>query len=387
MGMRVDPGFLTEIRKYGVVNVEKCFNCGTCTASCPLSTSSESFPRRLIHFAQLGLREPLLSSKELWLCYFCGECTQTCPQEAEPGEFMAAARRYAIASYDPLGLARLLYTSPILSSILLVVLAVAIGLGVYSVHGPMPADTLKFFAFIPLSAIHNFGVAGMILVAVLVLFGMLNMILKVRDSAMKGVRTNWLGALWEALAVEALAQHRFQRDCDTAADRPAWYSQKWFVHASMLWGFLGLLLATALDYALDLVGLKATGTWVYIWHPVRLLGTLAGLLLLYGSSISLVHRFRKTDETSAHSTVSDWALLILLWLTAVSGFLLEIAVYLPSPAPWMYWTLVCHISVAAELLVLLPFTKFAHAIYRTIALYFHALKPVPVTKLAKAGTD
>ena len=155
----------------------------------------------------------------------------------------------------------------------------------------------------------------------------------------------------------------------------------------MLWGFLGLLLATALDYALELLGLKATGTWVPVWYPVRLLGTIAGLFLVYGTTMALIRRLRKTDEASAYSTVSDWAFLILLWLTGLSGFLLEIAVYLPNPAPWMYWALVGHISVAAELLLLLPFTKFAHAIYRTIALYFHALRPIPVTQPAKAGTD
>jgi ferredoxin/nitrate reductase gamma subunit len=387
MTARVDPQFLTELKKYGVVNVEKCFNCGNCTAVCPLSTDSETFPRRLIRYAQLGIKDQLLGSKELWLCYNCGECTQTCPQQADPGEFMATARRYAIASYDPLGLAKLLYTSPILSSIFLVLLAVVIGFGVYSLHGPMPTDTLKFFEFIPSSVIHTFGVIGMVVVGLLILVGMVNMILKVRSQGMKGMRTNWLNALWEAVVVDALTQRRFQRDCDTATDKPAWYLQKWFVHASMLWGFLGLLLATALDYALELLGLKATGTWVQFWHPIRLLGTIAGLFLVYGTSISIIRRLRKMDEATAHSTVSDWAFLILLWLTGVSGFMLEIAVYLPTPAPWAYWTLLGHISVAAELLMLLPFTKFAHAIYRTIALYFHALKPIPVTEPAKAGTD
>jgi hypothetical protein len=66
---------------------------------------------------------------------------------------------------------------------------------------------------------------------------------------------------------------------------------------------------------------------------------------------------------------------------------LEIAIYLPQPTIWAYWTLLFHISVAAELLLLLPFTKFAHALYRTIALYFHALKPVSVVEPAKAGAD
>ena len=130
------------------------------------------------------MKEQLLSSKELWLCYYCGECTQTCPQQADPGEFMATARRYAIANYDPTGLAKLLYTSPSLehpSSWFCSLLV--IGFGVYSFHGPMPTDTLKFFDFIPCRSIHNLGVADwMMLVGVLILMGMVNMIVKVRDA-------------------------------------------------------------------------------------------------------------------------------------------------------------------------------------------------------------
>ena len=391
MSARVDPQLLIEIKRFGTVSIEKCFNCGNCTATCPLSTTGETFPRRLIRYAQLGLKKPLLSSKELWLCYYCGECTQTCPKQADPGEFMAAARRYAIASYDPLGLAKLLYTSPALSTIFLVLLAMLIGMVVYTSHGPMANDTLKLFEFIPVTAVHNFGVAAMVLVAITALMGMINMILQVRRESLllmtPNIRLNWMNAFWEAVVVEALAQRRFQRDCATGSNNQAWYLQKWFIHASTLWGFLGLLTATALDYGLELLGIQSTGTWVPLWNPIRLLGTLAGLALMYGTSLAIIKRIRKTDEATKYSTVSDWMFLIVLWLTGISGFVLEVALYLPRPAPWAYWTLLFHISVAGELLLLAPFTKFAHAFYRTIALFFHALRPVPILKTARAGTD
>ena len=122
MSHRVDPNLLSELKKYGDINVEACFNCGNCTAICPLSTENGSFPRRMIRYAQVGMRDELLGSKELWMCYYCGDCSETCPRQAEPGEFMAATRRYAIASYDRLGLARMLYTSPVLSTVFLLLL-------------------------------------------------------------------------------------------------------------------------------------------------------------------------------------------------------------------------------------------------------------------------
>jgi len=40
--------------------------------------------------------------------------------------------------------------------------------------------------------------------------------------------------------------------------------------------------------------------------------------------------------------------------------------------------------VVGELLLLLPFTKFAHAMYRSIALYLNALEPLPEKEEAKA---
>jgi len=387
MSARVDSQLLAEIKKYGTMDIEKCFNCGNCTAICPLSTTGETFPRRLIRYAQLGLKDSLLSSKELWLCYYCGECTKTCPKQANPGEFMASARRYAIANYDPLGLAKLLYTSPVLSTIFMIFLAIVIGLIVYTSHGPMTIDTLQFFEFIPAAAIHTFGVVAIIIVAITGLMGVVNMIRQVRRESSALTTPNLREALWNTIAIEVLAQRRFQQDCETDPVKQAWYKQKWFVHASTLWGFLGLLLATALDYGLELLGAKTTGTWVPLWYPVRLLGTIAGLFLVYGTSMALVRRIHKTDDATAFSTISDWAFLILLWLTGVSGFVLEIAIYLPQPAAWAYWTLLFHISVAGELLLLMPFTKFAHAIYRTIALFFHALRPVPIAEVAKAGAD
>ena len=43
MSYRVDPDLLLELKQYGeegAVNIEACFNCGTCTATCPVSRVS-----------------------------------------------------------------------------------------------------------------------------------------------------------------------------------------------------------------------------------------------------------------------------------------------------------------------------------------------------------
>jgi len=69
-------------------------------------------------------------------------------------------------------------------------------------------------------------------------------------------------------------------------------------------------------------------------------------------------------------------LLVLLSITGATGFFIEVALYLPdAPAVIQlgYWVFLFHVAVAMELMLFLPFTKFAHAMYRPVALFFYAL--------------
>jgi hypothetical protein len=186
-------------------------------------------------------------------------------------------------------------------------------------------------------------------------------------------------ALWAAIGRESFGQVRFREECEADAVSMAvpWYRRRWFVHALVVWGFVGLLAATGLDYGLALIGAKATGTPVPIWYPVRLLGTVAGASLVYGATVLIIDRYRKANRSVTGSTTADWLLLTLLWVTAVTGFTIEVALYLPSAPVWGYWLFLVHVAVAMELVLLAPFMKLAHAVYRPVALFFVALAAEP----------
>ena len=96
MAQSVQPALMKELKALGAGDIEACFNCGNCTAVCPLSKDTVAFPRRIIRYVQLGLEDRLRTSVEPWLCYYCGECSETCPRGANPGELMMAARRHLI---------------------------------------------------------------------------------------------------------------------------------------------------------------------------------------------------------------------------------------------------------------------------------------------------
>jgi hypothetical protein len=299
---------------------------------------------------------------------------------------MAAARRYAIASYDATGLARLMYLWPALGTAFALALAAFFALFMYTAAGPQSAETLAIFEFIPAELIHDMGIVVMILVVAAGLLGIARMARRVGRREGVGWRTVFGGraalarsgrALWSSIGRESLGQARYRRECETEKDSVAWFRRRWFVHAMVVWGFLGLLAATALDWGLDILGIKATGTPVPIWYPVRLLGTVAGLMLVYGTSVMIIDRMRAASSSVARSATADWTLLALLWITGVTGFVLELALYLPEPPSWGYWFFLFHVAVAMELVLLAPFMKLAHAVYRPVGLFFVALAREP----------
>ena len=383
---RVDTGLYPDLQRFGATDISACFSCGTCTAICPLSKTDSAFPRRIIRYAQVGMKDALLSSKELWSCYQCGECAETCPTQADPSEFMAAARRYAIASYDRTRIAWTMYTRPVGAIVLAVLVAAFFALFMYSAHGPQSGESLAIFEFIPEELIHNTGIVVMILVVLAGLAGIASMARAIARREGVGLKTVFgsraavrrsAHAAWVAIGRESLGQVQFRAECDADTTGVPWYRRRGLVHAVTVWGFIGLLAATGLDYGLALIGIKETGAPVPVWYPIRLLGTVAGFMLVYGVTVLIIDRYRKANRSVTRSTVADWLLLALLWVTGVTGFILELALYLPSAPAWGYWVFLVHVAVAFELVLLAPFMKLAHAVYRPVALFFAALADQP----------
>lgn len=58
-----------------------CFACSTCTAACPIANQWKYKPHQLIRMILLGMREEVLSGKEIWECLTCFQCQERCPQK------------------------------------------------------------------------------------------------------------------------------------------------------------------------------------------------------------------------------------------------------------------------------------------------------------------
>jgi NADPH-dependent glutamate synthase beta subunit-like oxidoreductase len=80
-----------------------CFECGICTASCPMAEllRGEYNPRNILEKIFLNV-EDVLASYELWLCAWCYRCYRHCPQGLKPPEIFHYARKFAVEhGYNP----------------------------------------------------------------------------------------------------------------------------------------------------------------------------------------------------------------------------------------------------------------------------------------------
>jgi quinone-modifying oxidoreductase subunit QmoC len=74
------------------------------------------------------------------------------------------------------------------------------------------------------------------------------------------------------------------------------------------------------------------------------------------------------------SHLSDWIFPILLFLTAVTGILVNIFRYMELPLA-TYYIYAIHLAILTPMLVLeVPFGKWSHLAYRPFAIYFQNLK-------------
>jgi hypothetical protein len=157
--------------------------------------------------------------------------------------------------------------------------------------------------------------------------------------------------------VQFLTQRRFI-SCGTKSQKT-----QWLVHLLIMTGYSSVFL-------LVVVGIR----WfqrdeIYaLWHPVRLLGYYATFAILYGVTYAIIGRLKKNKPVYTHTHSSDWAFLILLWLTTFSGILIHFTRLLEMPLS-TYYLYVIHLMIAVPMLVIeVPFAKWTHQLYRPLIL-------------------
>jgi len=76
-----------------------CYQCGKCTAGCPLNEEMDVMPNQILRMLQLelpGYEAKILNSLSIWLCLACDTCYSRCPQEVKLSQVMDFLRQESI---------------------------------------------------------------------------------------------------------------------------------------------------------------------------------------------------------------------------------------------------------------------------------------------------
>jgi len=79
------------------IQVVDCYQCGKCTAGCPVAAHMDVAPNQVVRLAQIGEWEKALRSRAIWECVGCQTCSTRCPKAVDCAGVMDALREASLA--------------------------------------------------------------------------------------------------------------------------------------------------------------------------------------------------------------------------------------------------------------------------------------------------
>jgi quinone-modifying oxidoreductase subunit QmoC len=361
-----DLQFIKEIKAYGGETLKKCFQCATCSVVCNLSPEERPFPRKEMIWSQWGLRDKLAHDPDVWLCHQCSDCSKYCPRGAKPGDVLAALRHiFVLRNAFPRFVARMVGDPKFLPVVFAIPVILLLLLMSASGTLHLPEGEIIYRKFIPQWPVVD------------VLFPLTALWAVV--CSVVGVRRLWAGFrgnfppekvpenlsssdffLRQTLpTILDILKHNKFKECVVNRAR-------YLAHLNILWGFILLAITTAC---------VAAGVYIFgqqtpysLGNPIKWIGNIGAIILIVGASLAVRHRL-SGDKDVGKTTYFDWLFLLVVLFTGITGLLTEVLrlADIPGVAYPLYFT---HLTFVWFLFAYLPFSKFAHLLYRTTALVY-----------------
>ena len=95
------PALADRVLEKTGVEVDRCYQCGKCSAGCPLAAEMDFPPSQIMHLLQLAGMGPeyadmALRAHAIWLCLTCEICYCRCPMELDIPAIMDALRHESL---------------------------------------------------------------------------------------------------------------------------------------------------------------------------------------------------------------------------------------------------------------------------------------------------
>jgi len=104
-GTPVTPSPVSDLRtfveKQSHQRILDCYQCGKCSAGCPIDYAMDLGPRQIMRLIQMGLKKEVMQSTTIWLCVSCETCSSRCPAKIDIAKVMESLRILATAEESP----------------------------------------------------------------------------------------------------------------------------------------------------------------------------------------------------------------------------------------------------------------------------------------------
>jgi quinone-modifying oxidoreductase subunit QmoC len=363
----------------------RCYQCATCSSVCELAPEDAPFPRRQILWAQWGLADRLMADPGPWLCHQCNDCSVRCPRDVTPGDVMASIRAMAVQSLafpsfigGLVGNVKSTWPVLVLLPIILwaVLLGVTTGLHVPAVDPELGALDGRFHYehFVPHTLIYivYFSANGWVLLALWV-SGRKHWKLMGAGTERLG---SFLGKLIPAL-IEVATHNRFGT-CERGVPKRRWG------HFMVMWGFVGAAVTSGfavvylykeyMPFSLFMPA-DAPAYPMPIDHWVKWLGNISAVALVLGGILLFINRLTREDKLVGATTAFDRFFLWLVLAVIGTGVFTELFRFVAVPVAFACLIYLLHLGVVLCLFLTLPYSKFAHIMYRTLAMVHQLMVP------------
>ncbi len=389
--VKPDLEFIKAIQGAGGENLNKCYQCATCSAVCELSPAQGAFPRKEMLWANWGLKDKLISDPDVWLCHQCGDCTTRCPRGVRPGDVMAAIRNYIYASATfPSFMGKAMSTpGGTMALFLIPVIIIAALVGINMAINPelsfsyfLSLDKAALTEFVPSGLTEMLFIAGNVLIFMIAFIGLNRFWKGLQHDAATQIQMGFVPAL--IATVKDILTHKHFETCGQNRPRKT-------AHILVLYGFI--LAGAAAGFALvfgvifnHMLHITAIGIetpidfWTYD-NPVHIIigvmgkvsGGAGGTMIFIGGLMLMRRRNDKEADVGSNAYPDKLFLQLVFW-TGTTGMLAWVGRLLfwamgggvMNIVPYLIYFI--HIVIVFALLWYMPYSKFAHMLYRTMAM-------------------
>jgi heterodisulfide reductase subunit C2 len=84
------------VEKLADTNIRECYQCGKCSAGCPMAEHMDAMPSQIMRLVQTERLDKAMKAESIWLCVSCLTCSTRCPKSVNVAGVMDAMRQLSI---------------------------------------------------------------------------------------------------------------------------------------------------------------------------------------------------------------------------------------------------------------------------------------------------